>query len=70
MGVTSPISLTTTKVDDALLENFNPMKDKTFSNKNILFLSRIEKAKGVYEAVDAFAILKQKVQRLDSDFRW
>ena len=36
-GVTSPISLTTTKVDDALLEKFNPMKDKTFSSKNILF---------------------------------
>lgn len=67
-GVTSPISLTTTKVDDALLENFNPMKDKTFSSKNILFLSRIEKAKGVYEAVDAFAILKQKYSDLTLTF--
>ena len=67
-GVAAPIRLTTTKVDDALLENFNPEKDKTFNNKNILFLSRVEKAKGVYEAVDAFAILKPKVKDLTLTF--
>lgn len=67
-GVSVPICLTTTKVDDALLKGFNPENDKTFNNKNILFLSRVEKAKGVYEAVDAFALLKPKIKDLTLTF--
>lgn len=67
-GVTTSICLTTTKVDDALIEGSVPEKDKISSGKNILFLSRIEKAKGVYEAVDTFAILKPKYKNLTLTF--
>lgn len=67
-GVTVPIRLTTTKVDDALLDGFNPEKNKTFNNKNILFLSRVEKAKGIYETVDTFEILKQKYKDIALTF--
>ena len=56
-GVSVPICLTTTKVDDALLDSTAIKTNKC--NRNILCLTRIEKAKGIYETVDAFAILKQ-----------
>ena len=44
-GVNAPIYLTTTKVDDKLIENLKISYDKT--NKTILFLSRIEENKGI-----------------------
>ena len=58
-GVTVPIYLTTTKVDDKLLNNFD-IKTKNFNTKNILFLARIEKAKGIYTSLDAVKILQSK----------
>lgn len=58
-GVTAPIHLTTTKVDDRLIENFE-IKTKEYRTKNILFLARIEKAKGIYTALDAVKILQEK----------
>lgn len=58
-GITIPIELTTTKVDDNLLKNFDPYQRNGLV-KNILFLARIEKTKGIYEAIDTFTILKQK----------
>lgn len=58
-GVTVPIHLTTTKVDDRLLENFD-IDAKNHDTKNILFLARIEKAKGIYTALDAIKILQEK----------
>ena len=67
-GVKTPICLTTTNVDDALLEGYNLNQDRKFINKNILFLSRIEKAKGVYEAVDTFTLLKPKYKDLTLTF--
>lgn len=57
-GVTADIQLTTTKVPDAMIENYDA-NSRTGEIQNILFLSRIEKAKGIYEAVDTFAILKK-----------
>lgn len=58
-GVTVPIHLTTTKVDDRLIEGFD-INTKDYSTKNILFLARIEKAKGIYTALDAVKILQEK----------
>lgn len=58
-GVTIPIYLTTTKVDDRLIEEFD-INTKNYSTKNILFLARVEKAKGIYTALDAIKILQKK----------
>ena len=58
-GVTVPIHLTTTKVDDRLIEGFD-INTKNYSTKNILFLARVEKAKGIYTALDAIKILQKK----------
>lgn len=62
-GVTTDIQLSTTKVPDDMIEDFD-VTCRTGKVRNILFLSRIEKTKGVYEAVDTFAILKQKYPEL------
>lgn len=67
-GVLPPICLTTTKVDDNLIKGFDIKRDKDFSNRNILCLTRIEKAKGIYEAIDTYAILKQKYNDLTLTF--
>lgn len=67
-GVLPPIRLTTTKVDDNLLKGFDIIKDKKFNNRNILCLTRIEKAKGIYETIDTYAILKQKYNDLTFTF--
>ena len=58
-GVTTPIHLTTTKVNDRLIENFD-VNTKNYNAKNILFLARVEKAKGIYTALDAVKILQEK----------
>lgn len=58
-GYTSKIFLSTTKVDDNLLSSFN-LKQKNNNPKNILFLSRIEKEKGIFIALKAFKILENK----------
>lgn len=58
-GVIVPIYLTTTKVDDKLLTDFD-ITTKDYSGKNVLFLSRVEKAKGIYTALDAIKILQSK----------
>lgn len=62
-GITTPIVLTTTKVNDKLLEGFN-VSSRTGKIRNILFLSRIEKAKGIYEAVRVYEILKKRFPQL------
>lgn len=58
LGVLSPIYLTTTKVDDRLFGN--KCKKKIEIVSTILFLARVEKAKGIYTAIDAFEILVKK----------
>ena len=54
-----PVKLNTTKVDDSLLKDFDvSVRDRKFTN--ILFLARVAKEKGIYVAIDTFAILKTK----------
>ena len=60
-GITAPIYLQTTAVDPALLDGFD-IEHKVLNLINntslsILFLARIEKAKGVFETVDAIKCL-------------
>lgn len=59
-GVTTPIALSTTKVDDDLLEGYDVEKERDGRVRNILFLARVEKAKGVFIAIDTYRILKEK----------
>ena len=58
-GYKGPISIETTVVDEKLLANFT-LNQKRFKKNDILFLSRIEKAKGIFEAVDAVNILLEQ----------
>lgn len=55
-GCKSPIYLETTIVDDVYLQSVDSRDLNT--DINITFLSRIEKDKGIYEAIDAFIMLK------------
>ena len=63
-GVIRPIYLTTTKVNDEMVKNYLPEATRTGEVKNILFLSRVEEAKGIFITVDCYKILKQKYNRL------
>lgn len=61
-GYSKQIVTETTVVADELVANFDENKIISKANNdivNILFLSRIEKAKGVYELVDAFDIVSK-----------
>lgn len=57
IGVTVPIHLTSTKVDDRLIEGFN-IDSRKGKHNSILFLARITKAKGIYIAIDTFKKLR------------
>lgn len=63
MGLTVPIYIETTLVDDNVFI-YNKYTDDMIvsqdANFNILYLSRIELEKGVKEAIDAFVLVKQK----------
>ncbi|OUL59879.1 glycosyltransferase family 4 protein [Flavobacterium sp. AJR] len=59
VGITCPILLTTTKVDDKLIKDFD-IDQRTGKINNILFLARIEREKGVLITINAFIILKAK----------
>ncbi len=56
-GISKPIELSTTKINEELLEDFmwQAKSNKTFQ---LLFLSRIETYKGIYEALKTYQILK------------
>ncbi len=62
-GFNQPIYVETTKVANKLLDNFDILK-KNYSNPSLLFLSRIEKEKGVYTAIDLFVELKKEFSNL------
>ena len=62
-GYDKPIYVETTVVPDevfsrARIKLAHPKLDRT--GTNILFLSRIEEGKGIYEAIDAFRLLREK----------
>ena len=62
MGYTRPIFIETTLVPDEVFgsNKINQLNNGAPGRLNILFLSRIEKYKGVYEALEAFIILKKR----------
>ena len=62
-GVNVPVHTTTTKVDDKLLENFN-IEEKDYTSRNILYLARISKEKGIFITLDTFKILQEKNHEL------
>jgi glycosyltransferase involved in cell wall biosynthesis len=68
-GYNKPVYVETTIVDKELLKNYdnNKLLDKfkiVDRPYNLLFLARIEKTKGIYEAVNTFEILKSKYPNL------
>jgi glycosyltransferase involved in cell wall biosynthesis len=63
MGMTCPVVLTTTKVNDALLENFR-ISSRTGRIKQILFLARVERTKGIFITLDAFKLLLKEFPAL------
>lgn len=63
-GIKSPISLSTTKVPDSMIKDFD-IKARNGKIRNLLFLSRVEKAKGVFEAIQTYSILKIKYPHLN-----
>jgi glycosyltransferase involved in cell wall biosynthesis len=65
MGVAKPIHLGRTSVEDDLLSQISEYSLRAklrrgTAARTVLFLSRIEKGKGIYEALDAFAVLKKR----------
>lgn len=65
MGISNPIYLAKTTVEDDLLSQISEfsVRAKHRNAKNpltVLFLSRIERAKGIYEALDAFSVLRRR----------
>lgn len=69
-GYQGSIFIETTIVDEELIKDFDlsdfekKLKGIDFSKANLLFLARTEKAKGLYEAIDAFSILKKQHSKL------
>ena len=59
LGIKAPVHLTTTKVNDRLLEGING-NTKSKEIQTILFLARVEKTKGIFTTIDTFKILKKK----------
>lgn len=71
-GYKKPVYLETTVVEDNVLKPLNgntpivPLSQKN-GNKVILFLSRVEKGKGIYETIDSFQKLRQKFPHIILD---
>ncbi|RLB90461.1 MAG: glycosyltransferase family 1 protein [Deltaproteobacteria bacterium] len=64
LKIDRPIHLLTTAVEELLVENFSIEKKikriKTAKTTRLLFLSRLEKEKGIFETIDAFKLLLDK----------
>lgn len=59
LGIQSPIYLTTTKVNDKMLEGVSENK-QIIRIKNLLFLARVEKEKGIFETLEIVELLSKK----------
>ena len=59
LNLKSPIVLTTTKVDDKLLENFD-VNSRPGEISNLLFLARVEISKGIIITINAFEKASKK----------
>lgn len=58
-GIKQPIYLSTTKVDDRMIEGYD-VNVRTGEIRNILYLGRVEEEKGIYISLDTFALVQQK----------
>jgi glycosyltransferase involved in cell wall biosynthesis len=65
--IVAPIYLTTTKVSDELVKSFK-ISDRDGQVKKFLFVSRIEKEKGIYETLACFQLLQEKFHDLSMTF--
>lgn len=63
IGITSEITLTTTKVNDELLEHFSISK-RDGKVTEILFLARVIEQKGIFITIRAFQLLQPKYPQL------
>jgi len=68
-GYKGEVIVETTVVDSSLIENFS-LEEKSLSKKSknkiqILFLARMEKEKGIFELIDSFQLLSQKIPNIE-----
>lgn len=63
MGITAPILSTSTEVNDELVEEFD-VNIRKGEIRNILYLARLNKFKGIFETIDAFSLLESKYPEL------
>lgn len=61
-GITCPIELTSTKVANELLEGIEITPRKQI--KNILYVARVNKEKGIFITIQAYELLKEKYKDL------
>ncbi len=59
-GIATPVYVVTTKVDNELLDGFDYSK-KVFLNRRFLFVARLIRQKGVFEAIEAFRIIQKAI---------
>jgi len=64
MGYTKPIHVEVTNVETMIFENPSYAREYSDRTFNVLYLSRIEREKGIYEALDAFRLLGNPHSRL------
>lgn len=57
-GINTPIYLSTTKINDSLIENFDVNKKQP--DQTVLFLARIEENKGIFTTIEAIKQVQRK----------
>ncbi|MFO8067857.1 MAG: glycosyltransferase, partial [Bacteroidales bacterium] len=60
MGYAGPVYLETTTVDDRVLDYYHVQDEVDEKKFKVLFLSRVEKNKGIYEAINACKLINEK----------